>query len=316
MTVSTGPDNTRSDDTGSGHTGAATADFAIAAPAIAAQAAAGSSFYAGMRVLPAAQRDAMYQIYAFCRAVDDIADGDAGRAADGTPPPKALRARALDDWRRAIDAIYAGAVPPGLPALAALVARYHLKREDFHAVIDGMQMDLDADIQAPDSATLDLYCDRVASAVGRLSVPIFGIPGPGGPADQGVALAHHLGRALQLTNILRDLDEDAGINRLYMPRELLLAAGITATDPASVVADPRLDQACRALALVAAEHFRKADALLAAAPRGPARAPRLMRDVYRLYLTRLLARGWQSPRPRVRLAKPLLLWFVAKAFLF
>ena len=77
-----------------------------------------------------------------------------------------------------------------------------------------MQMDVDEDIVAPDAATLDLYCDRVASAVGRLSVR--GVR----PAEQeGVDLAHHLGRALQLTNILRDIDEDAGIGRLYLPRE-------------------------------------------------------------------------------------------------
>ena len=84
-----------------------------------------------------------------------------------------------------------------------------------------MEMDVAADIRAPDLATLDLYCDRVAVAVGRLSTRVFGMEeAPGGE------LAHHLGRALQLTNILRDLDEDAAIGRLYLPRELLVQAGI------------------------------------------------------------------------------------------
>lgn len=284
--------------------------------ATAARAASGSSFYTAMRVLPPSQRDAMYQVYAFCRAVDDIADGDVGRASDGTPPPKAERAAALDAWRRDIAALYTGNPPAGLADLATAVRQYGLRQEDFIAVIDGMQMDLDADIQAPDLATLDLYCDRVASAVGRLSVKVFGIPGPGGPPDQGVLLSHHLGRALQLTNILRDVDEDATINRLYLPRELLLQAGITATDPATVCADPRLEITCRALAQRAAAHFVEADALLAASPRVAARAPRLMRDVYKVYFDRLLVRGWQAPRPRVRIAKPLLLWIIAKAFLF
>ena len=82
------------------------------------------------------------------------------------------------------------------------------------------------DIRAPDLATLDLYCDRVASAVGRLSVRVFGLP-----EEDGIQLAHHLGRALQLTNILRDIDEDAGLGRLYLPREGLLLAGITSDDP-------------------------------------------------------------------------------------
>jgi phytoene/squalene synthetase len=89
-----------------------------------------------------------------------------------------------------------------------------------------MEMDVPQDIRAPDMATLDLYCDRVASAVGRLSVRVFGLP-----EEDGILLAHHLGRALQLTNILRDLDEDAGLGRLYLPREMLLHAGITSNDP-------------------------------------------------------------------------------------
>ncbi len=101
-----------------------------------------------------------------------------------------------------------------------------MRREDFQAVIDGMDMDVRSDIRAPDLATLELYCHRVASAVGRLSVKVFGME----EAD-GVKLAHHLGRALQLTNILRDLDEDAAIGRLYLPREGLEAAGIDDADP-------------------------------------------------------------------------------------
>ena len=106
-----------------------------------------------------------------------------------------------------------------------------------------MEMDVPQDIRAPDLATLDLYCDRVASAVGRLSVRVFGLP----EAD-GIQLAHHLGRALQLTNILRDVDEDAGLGRLYLPRESLLLAGITSDDPARVIAERTLPKVCLPLA--------------------------------------------------------------------
>ena len=105
--------------------------------------------------------------------------------------------------------------------LARAIGRFGLRKEDFLAVIDGMEMDAQADIRAPSLEQLDLYCDRVASAVGRLSVRVFGMD----EAD-GQLLAHHLGRALQLTNILRDLDEDAGVGRLYLPQEALRAAGI------------------------------------------------------------------------------------------
>ena len=116
----------------------------------------------------------------------------------------------IAEWRSRIEALYAGRPAPEFRALAQAVRDFSLRKEDFLAVIDGMAMDAAEDIRAPDWATLDLYCDRVASAVGRLSVRVFGV----GEQD-GVALAHHLGRALQLTNILRDVDEDAEIGRLY-----------------------------------------------------------------------------------------------------
>ena len=197
--------------------------------------ASGSSFYAGMRVLPKAEREAMFAVYGFCRQVDDIADDLEGERAE--------RRAGLDAWRADIEALYAGRDPGRAALVAEPVRRFGLRKADFLAVIDGMQMDADEDIRAPAMAKLDLYCDRVASAVGRLSVRIFGMDD--GP---GEALAHHLGRALQLTNILRDLDEDAGMGRLYLPRELLDAVGMTSSDPVAVVSDPRVDAACRALA--------------------------------------------------------------------
>ncbi len=255
----------------------------------AAATASGSSFYAAMRILPKAQRQAMYEIYAFCRAVDDIAD-EAGDRAE--------RLSRLAQWRRDIAAIYDGAAPPQLAHLAQAVRDFGLKREDFLAVIDGMEMDVRADIRAPDLATLDLYCDRVASAVGRLSVRIFGM----GEQD-GIDLAHHLGRALQLTNTLRDLDEDAGIGRLYLPRDYLLKAGIASTEPQTALASPALGQACAAVAALAAQHFDKADAIMARNPRSVVRAPRIMGEAYKRILRRLIARGWGAPRPRVKLGK-------------
>jgi phytoene synthase len=161
-----------------------------------------------------------------------------------------------------------------------------------------MRMDVDEDIRAPDLAKLDLYCDRVASAVGRLSVRIFGVP-----RELGPQLAHHLGRALQLTNILRDLDEDAEIGRLYLPREKLVAAGITATDPRRILASPGLAAVCEFVVSEAERHFAAANAIIAKAPRPTTIAPRLMRDVYYLILQKLKARGWSAPRVRVRTPK-------------
>jgi len=251
--------------------------------------ASGSSFYAAMRILPRAQREAMFQIYSFCRQVDDIADSDG---------PRPERLEALQQWRDDIDALYQGHPPPRLRDYVASVRKFDLRREDFLAIVDGMEMDVPQDIRAPDLATLDLYCDRVASAVGRLSVRVFGLP----EAD-GILLAHHLGRALQLTNILRDVDEDAGLGRLYLPREGLLLAGITSDDPARVIADRALPKVCLPLAERAKLHFQKADEVMNRNKRRVVRAPRIMSKYYRAILDLLVARGFASPRTPVRIAR-------------
>jgi squalene synthase HpnD len=251
--------------------------------------ASGSSFYAAMRILPQEQREAMFQIYSFCRQVDDIADSDG---------PRERRLAALQQWREDIDALYQGHPPARLRDYVASVQQFGLEREDFLAIVDGMEMDVPQDIRAPDLATLDLYCDRVASAVGRLSVRVFGLP-----RDDGIQLAHHLGRALQLTNILRDIDEDAAIGRLYLPKESLLQAGITSTDPLVVAADARLPQVCAPLVNRASDHFAEADAIMARNSRRAVRAPRIMSKYYGAILELLVARGFANPRPPVRLNK-------------
>src|ERR1700704_2695767 len=215
---------------------------AAADPAALQAQVSGSSFYAAMRVMPKPERAAMFAIYSFCRMVDDIAD-------DGTRP-RALRATELDRWRADLDALYADRPAGQAGFLKDAVHDFGLRQADFLAVIDGMQMDVDADIRAPDLETLNLYCDRVAVAGGRLSVRIFGMEeGP------GLQLAHRLGRALQLTNILRDLDEDAEIGRLYLPREALDAAGIVASDPREVLSHAALGRACAPIVARAREHF-------------------------------------------------------------
>ena len=255
----------------------------------AATRASGSNFYLAMRILPKTQREAMYQIYSFCRLVDDIADGDA---------PRSVRIEQLEQCRRDIDALYAGKPSAQLKALAASVQQFGMRKDDFLAVIDGMDMDAREDIRAPDFPTLDLYCDRVASAVGRLSVRVFGMQ-----EDAGRKLAHHLGRALQLTNILRDIDEDAEIGRLYLPREALAAAGITSTDPKTAAAHPNLGVACNVVIERARQHFGEAEAIMAKAPRRAVRAPRIMGLAYRRILDGMMARGFDPPRERVRVGK-------------
>jgi presqualene diphosphate synthase len=251
--------------------------------------ASGSSFYTAMRILPRNQREAMFQIYSFCRQVDDIADSDG---------PRDERLAALQQWRNDIDALYQGHPPARLADYDASVKTFGLKREDFLAIVDGMEMDVPQDIRAPDMVTLDLYCDRVASAVGRLSVRVFGLP-----EEDGILLAHHLGRALQLTNILRDIDEDATLGRLYLPREALLHAGITSNDPNRVIAERGLPKVCLPLAQRAKAHFEKSDEIMARNKRRAVRAPRIMSKYYRAILDLLIARGFAAPREPVRVSK-------------
>jgi phytoene synthase len=282
-----------------------TAEVTATAPEIQAiqRKAARSSFYTAMRLMPKAEREGMFAIYAFCRAVDDIADEGIGTRRE--------RHAALDAWRDDLADLYAGGKAGRATFLKTVVTQYRPRKEDFLTVIDGMGMDVASDICAPDLATLDLYCDRVASAVGRLSIKVFGMDeGP------GFDLAFHLGRALQLTNILRDLDEDAAINRLYLPREYLEAAGVVTGNPVAAIADPRIDQAARAVAALAHRHYDEANRVMAAKPKGRVRTPKLMGAVYSEILRETEKLGWAPPRRRVSLSKLKLLTIVAANGLF
>ncbi len=250
-------------------------------------AGSGSNFSRGMRILPPARRQAMHAIYAFCRQVDDIAD-EAG-------PIEAKRPR-LDAWRHRIAALYEGHADDAVTRLLLrAIDAYRLRREDFLAVIDGMEMDAGAPIVAPDAATLDLYCDRVAAAVGRLSVRAFG-----DPSAEADVVAYHLGRALQLTNILRDVGEDAARGRLYLPREALEAAGIPAV-PAAAAAHPGLPRVCRGVAAMARTHFTAAEAAMTRCDRHAMRPARLMGATYFALLQALERADWRDPTRRISL---------------
>ncbi len=241
----------------------------------------GTSFYWAMRLLPPAKRHAMFAVYAFCREVDDIADDER---------PLDAKRRDLGRWRDEIEALYAGR--PGQPVSRAIrpsVGEFGLRREDFLAVIDGMEMDADPHVRMRDMAELSLYCDRVACAVGRMSVRIFGVAQP-----EGDLLAAAEGDALQLTNILRDLKEDAVRGRLYLPADVLARAGIDdLADPERVLADPRITGICEDLADLARRRFAEAAALLARCDRRQVRPAIIMMEVYRRTLVRLVRRGWR-----------------------
>jgi squalene synthase HpnD len=260
--------------------------------------AAGTSFYRGMRILPPDRRHAMYAIYAFCRMVDDIADSDG---------PFAAKLPELTAWRERVAGLYRGQSDgPVTRVLVAAVQRFDLREGDFLAVIDGMQMDAETAIVAPELAVLDLYCDRVAAAVGRLSVRAFGDASPA--ADQ---VAHSLGRALQLTNILRDLREDAERGRLYLPREWLDAASVPC-QPAAALRAPGLQEVCARVAALAHQHFRAAASAMSRCDAKAMKPARLMGATYAAILSRLERRGWSPPHDRVSLPAWQKLWLALR----
>lgn len=264
--------------------------------------AAGSSFYWGMRILPVDRRDAMFAIYAFCREVDDIADGDA---------PDEQKRRDLDEWRRAIDALYdddrTGEDTPLLRALDFAIRTYSLEKKDFYEVIAGMEMDTDGSIVAPDWTQLQQYCDRVAGAVGLLSVCVFGDSRP-----KAQEFAVTLGTALQLTNILRDLKDDASMGRLYLPREEIEAHGISPATPDAVLASQKLPEICAAVADRARTKYAEADRLLRECDARALKPAVVMMMSYRRILDRLIKNRWQDLDDDAGLSAPQKIWITLR----
>jgi phytoene synthase len=243
-----------------------------------------------MSILSKPRREAMHAVYAFCREVDDIAD-DASSVVD--------KRLGLAAWRAEIDNLYRGAprTPTGL-ALLAPVRAFDLPREEFILMIEGMEMDAEGPIVAPTMEQLLAYTRRVAGAVGMLSMPVFGAP----RNEAAKKFALSLGDALQLTNILRDIAEDARIGRLYLPRELLAQHGAALTAEA-IVGSPGLPPVARDLAEVARRKFADTRAALKELNWRILRPALLMMGVYEEYLQRMERRGWNRASDPVSISK-------------
>ncbi|MGG5811417.1 squalene/phytoene synthase family protein [Falsiroseomonas sp. CW058] len=256
-----------------------------------------SSFARGMAVLKGDRRRALFAVYGFCRAVDDIADAAL---------PAAEKRRFLGQWRAKL-------ARPDCALSAELAwARdaFALPAAELEAMIAGMETDAAGPVRLADEAALDLYCRRVAGSVGALAVRIFGAPGA-----EGFGL--RLGRTFQLVNILRDAEEDARIDRVYVPASLLArhgvapggapgmtpggAPGMTPGGAPAIVAHPGFAACCAELAHRAAEGFAAAERELAALDVRALKPARVMMWGYRRLLDRMMARGFAHPRARPRL---------------
>ncbi|MEL6766378.1 MAG: squalene/phytoene synthase family protein [Pseudomonadota bacterium] len=251
--------------------------------------AAGSSFGPGMRALPKPRREAMWALYAFARVVDDIADEEM---------PLAERRRLLGLWRAEIAALYAGR-PRSLIglALAGPVAAYDLPEREFLLLIEGMEMDAEGPVVAPSMDRLRAYTRRVAGTIGMLSMRNFGAWRGALSERFGLALAD----ALQLTNILRDVAEDAAIGRLYLPAELLDRHGMP-HEPAAAAHHPALPALSGELAQLARAEFDAARAAIPGHSRVALTPALMMMGVYERVLNGLVARQF-APGPRFSLSK-------------
>ena len=259
----------------------------------------GTSFIWGMRILPTERRQAMYAIYAFCREIDDIVD------APGDVDRKLFK---LANWRSEIESLYAG--QPSWPTTKALlgpVQQFDLPKGEFLALIDGMELDAAPRVRIETLEELLFYCRKVAGAVGMLSIRVFGAS-----LNPGLQFAEALGNAFQITNILRDLKEDAALQRLYVPQETLIEHGVTASSLKEVLACPGFSSACADLASLARKYYARADSMTEQTGRRSLRPALLMMAVYRETLDRLEQRGWTEIHDPIRVSKTRKLWLALR----
>ncbi len=248
-------------------------------------AASGSSFRIGMAALPGERRRAIHAVYAFCRVIDDIADGRA---------PVAEKRAFLEQWRSEIDALPDAPTTAIGRELARAMRAHDLPGEEFHALLDGMEADAQPRVRIADDAAFDLYCRRVAGAVGVLSIRIFGAP-------QAHDFAITLGRTLQTVNVLRDVGDDATMERVYVPLSRLAARGLADAPADTLIRDPRFAAVCEALAKEAEAGFVQVDAMLEGLDRARLKPAILMMEGYRKLFLRMQARGFSQQGERLRL---------------
>jgi phytoene synthase len=263
-------------------------------------AASGSSFYASFRFLPQDKRRAITALYAFCREVDDVVDECTDAHVARTT---------LNWWRTEVAAIYAGKPQhPVAQALVPVVKKFNMAQEHLLELIDGMEMDLDQPRYA-DFKSLQLYCYRVASVVGLLTVEIFGYTD-----RQTLKYAHDLGIAFQLTNIIRDVGEDARRNRIYLPMDELQQFGVTAADILNAHESENFHKLMAFQIERAQRYYRQAFDHLPAVDRKAQRTGLMMAAIYQATLNELIASGCHVLKERVSLTPTYKLWLAVKAW--
>ena len=263
-------------------------------------AASGSSFYYSFLFLPAERRRAITALYAFCREVDDVVD----ETQDGQ-----LAATKLAWWRIEVASMFSGNPQhPVTKALSVFKDRFSITQERLHDIIDGMEMDL-TQSRYLDWPALERYCYRVASVVGLLAAGIFGYRDP-----RTLEYAKNLGLAFQLTNIIRDVGEDARKNRIYLPMEEMKRFNVTAADVLNARQTPDFEKLLKFEADRAKDYYRKAFDALPAEDRKSQRAGLIMAAIYRALLEEIERDGFQVLKTRTSLTPLRKLWIAWKTW--
>ncbi len=264
-------------------------------------AASGSSFYYSFLFLEPRRRQAITALYAFCREVDDVVD---------ECPDAELARTKLDWWRGEVAALYVGrASHPVTQALAGSLKEFHLPQEQLLEIIDGMEMDLDQSRYA-DFKALHLYCYRVASVVGLLAAEIFGYRD-----RQTLKYAHDLGLAFQLTNIIRDVGEDARRGRIYLPQDELARFGVAEADLSQARYSDNFRRLMEFQVERAQSTYRQAFAQLHAGDRKTQRAGLIMAAIYRATLDEIVRDRFRVLDQRISLPPLRKLWLAGKTWI-
>ena len=256
-----------------------------------------SSFYWGMKILGEERKNAMFAIYAFCKKADSIADSH---------ELKKKKIKKINELRKEINKIFNNNLNnKSSRTLKYYIDSYKLKKKHFLEIINGVEMDINNIMICPNKKIFNLYCYRVAGAVGLISLKIFGCYN-----KKTKYFGLYLAKALQITNILRDIKQDKDMGRMYFPKEILNSVGIKTKKIILILKNKNFPKACVKLAKLADLNFKQADKQLKFCSKKELKSAILMMDTYKLLLKKLKKKGWESLEEKVSLTK------LEKFFLF
>ena len=249
-----------------------------------------SSFYWGMKILNKDKREAMFVLYAFCKKADTIADNK---------DLKERKKKKIEKLKKEVNEIFQNKLKNNFnKILKNNIDKYKIKKKYFLDIIKGCEMDIDNKMICPNKKNFNLYCYRVAGAVGLISLKIFGEN-----TQKSKSFGLHLAKALQITNILRDINQDKKMGRMYIPKEMLNNVGIKSNNINFIIKNKNFPKACIRLSKQAEIAFDKANKDLLFCSKKNLKAAIVMMNTYELLLKKLKKKGWEDIKQRVSLTK-------------